>query len=745
MTEDNQSKTGDEMNSQTARKSTFAGIAALLASILAAPNAAAQDRTDPEARAKPALEEVVVTAQKRGAQVLQDVPISMDVMTGRQLDASSYQGVNDALSSLPGVTLYDTAQSGGSRISIRGIAPAAAIVSTSATTAYYLDSMPFGFSRISVTPDANAFDLERVEVLKGPQGTLYGASSLGGVVRVLTHEANLDEFEFKARGDLSSTEFDGVNYRADAAVNVPIIPGKLAIRGVIGYQNNEGWIDSPVADNVNDAEIQTYRIKIGARPIRDLRVNFTGWFSRDDRDSLDAGLDDDFTDNDVNQPQKMEYDLYGLTLEYDINDSITIFSASSYMDFENRTTIQIVPGLPLDFDLAPPFGVLNFLTTALPNEAFTQEIRMHSDTDGPWNWSIGGFYRWNEDISERSGVVGVFSDVSTSEQTAVFGELTRSFLDDKAELTVGLRYFNDDLKLKSVTSNEILGPGETIFTTFGVNGFDRVDADSFDKLTPRVVLSGYPNENLTVYASYSRGFRSGFIQRQVILDQDPDFPNVQPDVLDNFELGAKGNTEDGRVSYEVALYYTDWDDTQQSLRVLSPGGVAPFTTSTNAGDASGFGVDAGINMAVTDNLTVRGSVGWNGLTFDEDVLGASGVQFEKDSRLDQSAEWTGSARVDYRFPIGGSGYEGHFSGSMKYSDPLNVRFAAGDLSTRADEILLSSISLTVSPPSEGVSFSFYVDNLNDEDGIAAVFEPDFPLVDSRLRSRTYGLRVNYQH
>lgn len=746
--DDNQGKTGgDEMNSQTARKSIFAGIAAFWASMLPAPNAAAQDGIDAEPGAKTTLEEVVVTAQKRGAQVLQDVPISMSVMTGKQLDASSYQGINDAIADIGGVTLYDTAQGGGSRITIRGIAPAASIVSTSATTAYYLDNMPFGFSRTSIAPDANPFDLERVEVLKGPQGTLYGASSLGGVVRVLTHNANLDEFELKARADFSGTEGGGVNYRGDVAVNVPIIPGRLAVRGVIGYQNNDGWIDTPVENNTNDAEIQTYRIKIGAQPTENLRIDFTGWFSRDTRDNHDAGFDDHFQPKNIRGHIETDYDLYGLELEYDFNDSISVVSTSTYMDYNNEDLQQIVPGLPLEFDLSGVgAGVLNFITTRLPNEAFTQEIRLHSHTDGPWNWSLGGFYRYDEDISERSGVIGVFSDVSTSEQTAVFGELTRSFFDGKAELTAGLRYFNDDLKLKSIISNMILGPRETLLRTVGVDNFDRVDSDSFDKLTYRAVLTGYPNKDLTVYASFSRGFRSGFIQRQVVLEQDPDFPNVKPDVLDNFELGAKGTAANGRVSYDVALYYLDWQDTQQSLLIRPPGGAGiDFTTSTNAGDASGFGVDASFDITVTDNLSVHGGVGWNDLTFDQDVQGASGIQFAKGSRIDQSAEWTANARVDYRFPIGGSGYEGLFSGSMSYNSPLNQRDQMGQFVSRIDRILLSNINFTVTPPSKKLSFTFYVNNLNNNDPIVAALQPDLPEVDSRLRPRTFGLRASYQY
>src|ERR1700761_1185446 len=177
----------------------------------------------------PAIDEIVVTAQKR-EQRIQDVPISLSVMGGAELDKSSIQSVSDALGLVPGVAVNVTGQGGETRLTVRGVTASGPLFAGPSPIGYYLDSVPFGLVRSAVEPDANTYDLNRIEVLRGPQGTLYGASALNGVVRVLTNDANLDRFELNARVIDSYTQNGGNNPRGDLAVNVPLIEGKLAVR-----------------------------------------------------------------------------------------------------------------------------------------------------------------------------------------------------------------------------------------------------------------------------------------------------------------------------------------------------------------------------------------------------------------------------------------------------------------------------------------------------------------------------------
>lgn len=201
----------------------------------------------------------------------------MSVMGGKELDRSTAKDVTDMLGSVPGVAVAEGAYSGMTQVPIRGVTSAGAVDGGASPTAYYLDAVPFGFVRSAFAPAPDAYDLKRVEVLRGPQGTLYGANALNGVVRVLTQDANLDKFEVKSRGLISNTQGGRLNYGADAA---PIIDGKLAARAVLGYENLNGWIDRPNRKDVNDSRRRSMRLKVNAQPTDELSLGISVWSSR---------------------------------------------------------------------------------------------------------------------------------------------------------------------------------------------------------------------------------------------------------------------------------------------------------------------------------------------------------------------------------------------------------------------------------------------------------------------------------
>lgn len=668
------------------------------------------------------LEEIVVTAvQKRGEQRLQDVPISLSVLGGVELDDSQFEGANDAISEVAGVAIYDSFQTGGSKISIRGITSNSSIFSGSSTVAYYLDQIPFGFVKTPLTPDANAYDLESVEVARGPQGTLYGASALAGVVRILPKKANLDEYEAKLRSSVSDTRDGDSSFGGDVALNAPLIPGKLAVRGVLGYQDLGGWVDSAVGEDVNDAEIKNYRIQIAFEPSENFRTDFLAWLSRNERGAPDTSLDGGVTPVVLDQPINTEYDAYSLSFEYDFG-GVVLTSSTSYIDYFNVGDLELSP--------------TNILNTRLNNEVFTEEIRLYSEDGEKWNWSIGGFYRDAEDIrrgTTPSFVNGFDSDINFSKSMAIFGEATRAFSGGEYELTVGLRYFEDDVRLQELRRGNSL-TAELVDTS-----------STFDALTPRVVASWYPNSDLTIYGSYSQGYRSGFEQRGTVQSIAPDLPAVTDDLLTSYEVGFKGISLEGRFNYDVAVYFTDWEDTQQALLVnIAAPGDTPLLVSApvNGEDANGFGVDVGLGFDVTDRLAVSGTFSWNDLTFAEDVISGTTVVFDKGDRPVESPEYTASLNVDYEFPLGGTGYIGRFSGSANYTSELEARSASTGEIDAGDDILTSKVSLSVDFPSSW-SATLFVDNASNEDGVVRPFSGSRQWWESRLRPRTVGLRVSY--
>lgn len=662
------------------------------------------------------LEEIVVTAQKR-KEILQDVPISISIISGADLDSSSAQGTTEVLRTVPGVAATESNQTGGTQLTVRGVSAADPMFAGSSPIAYYLDSAPFGFVRSAIVPDPNVFDLQRIEVLRGPQGTLYGAGGQGGVVRVLTNPANPDEWEFKARTSASVTERGGANYRGDAALNVPIIDGRMAVRGVLSSNQLSGWIDSPTERDRNDADLFSGRIRVYAQPIDGLHVDLSFWRSESD---YGAGSVSDENDriNALPTPITADQSVYNVTVGYEF-PLFSVSSATSYLEYTNNSVL----------DLSGLLGLL----TGVGAKSFSQEFLLNSVGDGPWQWTAGLFYRDAEETIdsfldfypdlEAGGAVdfGYPTLTDTSESYAVYGELRRALWNDQFELTVGLRYFQD----KGVTKRT-----------------QRV-GDTYEALTPRLVLAWTPSNDLSAYASYSQGFRSGLFNDEEVTNILPDLGPAEPDTLSNYEVGAKGRLFGGALNYETALYYIDWRDVQQVLGVALPGTGTDgdFTLAVvNGSSASGVGFDLALSTRVLDSLELGGTFSWNNLEFDADVFSGSKLLFAEGDRLNRSPEYTAGLFAEYGFAMGGE-FEGRVSGSVNYTSPLSTTASCCG-TFKSDALLISRASLAVEAP-HGWIGTFFIDNLGNERSSSVVGAA--PEVQSRIRPRTIGLQFEYRY
>lgn len=666
------------------------------------------------------LQEIVVSAQKR-VERLQDVPISISVLRGSDLDSSTAEGITEALNSVPGVMAQQSYIGGGTQVAVRGVAGASTILHGSSPIAYYLDSVPFGLIKTSIAPDSNAYDMERVEVLRGPQGTLYGASALNGVVRVLTKDANLDRFEFKGRTSASSTEGGSGNYRGDLAINVPLIEGKLAARAVIGHERQSGWIDKPNEKEANDARLRNYRLKINAQPTDQLSIGVSAWNSSSDYGAPSMSLDDGTYSIAGNEPMSSNYEVYGLRIGYDISGSISIEAMTSYLDYDNSGVLDLAP-LALS---GIPFVNQYFA------HMFTQEVNVNSAQGGDWRWSLGALYR---DANDRTfqQIPGIFpADVNfndTSKSFAVFGEVTRLFLERRLELTMGLRYFKDDVSTDENSS----------FTGVPNTPLIGVSSD-FSKTTPRVVLNWHPSDRFTTYVSYAEGFRSGFQQQPNVILSNPQIPPVDADSLKNYEFGAKGTLLEGRIGFDTAIYYIDWQDVQTNNSILIAG--IPIAALVNGESASGAGFDLSVTFEPVDHLRLGVSFSTNRLSWDESSPIGSAVSFSKGDRLNLSPKYTAGASVSYDFALGRSGYDADFAASASYNSSQFINTTTGF--GQADEITIARASFSVHSPARWTA-TLYGDNLNNEDG--AIQQAPFNVADwtVRPRPRTLGLQLEYR-
>lgn len=724
--------TGDETNSNYLAAEGEKGVQRIQVAQLETQSGSAQRQAaNPDSDSRDAhgasIEEIVVTAQKR-AERLQDVPISISVLGGPDLDRSTVEGVTEALGQVPGVVTMPVNQGGGMQLGIRGVGASGPTLNGSNPIAYYVDSVPFGFVKQAIVPDASAYDMERVEVLRGPQGTLYGANAQNGVVRVLTANPDLNEFEAKVRTSYSSTTDGGDNYRGDMAVNVPLIQDKLAVRAVAGYQDLSGWIDGPVRKDINDAEMTNFRLKVGAQPTDKLAITLSGWGARDDYGAPSVSDDDRRVSATDPQPRSTNFDAYGLKIDYELS-AATISSMTSYLEFETGGGSDLTPyGLP---------GYLGY--TALDSRVASQEIILASNGRGAWTWSAGVFYRNGEDrlFQDVVGLLPVPVDYSDgSESYAAFGEIRRRFADGRLELTLGARYFHDDVFHQENVQQQGLPSVPLLHLT-----------DTYDATTPRAVLTWYPNSDFTFYASYSQGFRSGSPQNAGIVQAAPNTPPVEPDKLHNYEVGAKATLLEGRVSIDSAVYYIDWKDVQQSVAIPLNG--FPFIVMVNGESASGIGADFAVMTRFVEGLELGFSVSWNDLALDSPVRGfeAGGppegvIVMNKGDRLNYSSEYTANALAEYSFPLGRGGLNGQIAASANYVSEQTSRGISGVLfSETGDDLMTAHASVSIN--TDRWAAMVYVDNLNDENGAVP---PTVPIDEwsPRGRPRTIGLQVDFK-
>lgn len=685
------------------------------------------------------LEEIIVTAQKREER-LQDVPISISVLSGVELDKSNIADLREAFTRIPGV-VADRFFGDGDQISIRGVSTGVAAFSGSSTVAYYLDAAPFGFVRSALAPELGHYDLDRVEVLRGPQGTLYGASALSGVIRVLTQDPSFEGFDLKARVGASHTaEFSsGMNYRADAAVNIPIVEDKLAARATVSYQDWSGWIDKPLVGkkDVNDAQLSTMRLKIRAQPTDQLSMLAAVWLDRGDQGGLPLGRRDHTRRVTVDEPLERGYDSYSFKIGYDF-PAFNLTSATSYLDYETRNTNA--------------FGTI-FRDNIFTARVFSQEINVASTHEGPWRWSVGGLYRDAEEISfMRHKNVDVngpllwnpIDNDSISESFAWFGEVTYAFLEDRLELTAGMRYFED-------TQTHIVRSDLTL-ATIPATPFEF--EDEFDKWTPRVILNWRPSDQLTLYASYAQGYRSGMGQYiagiNIAALAGVEVVPADPDTLTNYEIGAKGDLFGGFVTFDTAVYFADWKDSQQTIYVIAPNNQN-WPAVVNSESFTGIGVDAALTVRPVEGLELGGTLSWNDLKAQADVSSGLGVLIPKGARPAVSAEVTAGGSASYAFPLfGGAGFTGRLAGSINYTSPQTYYAVDGSttIAREGDSIVMGGSSFTIDAPGHW-SLTFYVDNITDENGNPSAQLNDAGFLteegyELRLRPRTIGLQFDFR-
>jgi outer membrane receptor protein involved in Fe transport len=700
-------------------------VIALMATSIYSGTACAQQAADvggaetEAANAKP--NEIIVTAQKRSER-LQDVPISISVLGGEALEKQGTDSAADMLSRVAGVNVGG--QGVTTTISVRGVAAGGAWFQGSGTVGYYVDSAPFGFIRGALVPDTSVYDLSRIEVLRGPQGTLYGASALNGVIRIITNDPDPARFDLKAKATGYTIDQGGEGYRGDLAVNIPLVADQLALRFAVSGERVGGWVDeiNTGVKDANTGDKTNVRVKLGYKPDDRLSIVLSTWLSHNKSDGGSTVNRNGVRENYIPEPTTINFNEYNAQIKYEW-DHVFLTSSSTYLGYKSR----------LIGDFHPATTAPSYFISIQNSAVYSEELVLNSKDTKSYRWSVGAYYRSDKDHVYQdipNYLIGPLDWDDKSNSYAVFGEFTKIFDDGRLELTGGLRYFHDKVKLIELqpSSGNPNAPLQTKESTFTA-------------VSPRAVLTWLPSRHFTAYASFSKGFRSGFAQNPLVLATAPGLPDVGPDKLFNYEIGAKGDLLDGGLSFDGAVYYMDWKDIQQNIQYYLASLNGYFGAVVNVAAANGVGVDFSVTAHPAQGFNIGGGLSWNNLKLAEDVF-SGGVKINpKGNRPVQSPAFTANAFADYSMTLNDA-LDGKLSISASHqSRLLSATQNTGILYSNQPFSLRASAEIT---SKDGWTLRLFGENLTNWHGSTTTFNPSLANPNfSRPRPRTIGLAFEY--
>jgi iron complex outermembrane receptor protein len=667
------------------------------------------------------LEEIIVTATKR-RENLQDVPFGISALSTKDLERSGAQSEQDYLAEVPGVH-YSDAGRGRSLLVIRGISTEGTTGNLQSTVEIYLDEFPLT-DRFSswTTPDISTFDIERVEVLRGPQGTLFGSGALGGAVRIITSQPDATAFHAKIEVGGATTDGGASTDSFKAMVNMPIIDDQLALR-VVGFRTHDGgWIDNVTRKqgDVNGGYNEGGRAILQYTPTDALKLRATVLNERDSLDDSGKTFSSSSEgpanrwDGIIPESSISKLSIYNFTGEYDAGFA-TLTSISTY---EQRKSY-----LATDF-------IRSYTTTPDPNNDHfyithdstksSQEVRLSSNGQTNLEWTIGGFFlHTHQDLLQifRLGDFDLETLLipTTTSEGAAFGEATYH-ITRKVSVTAGARWFDNSF-------DQATEYGPTSFYQ-GAHGLVTIHSSA---TTPKFSASYYPKENVHLYVTASKGYRVGQVNFNAGINPIVP-PGFATDSLWNYEVGIKANWFDNRLQTNVSAYHIDWTNIQLGRLV----GGWYFTD--NAGKAKSSGVEAAFVARPIQAINLGSAI-----TYTDAVLTSvlPGTGLMPDSILPGSPRWSASnyAQATTQFKDDVSGYIrlSHQFVSKVYGYIVNSPTVASDPYHKFD--LRAGV---IHGPYEVVA---YVDNLTNND--AAVSRTSTPPYDYafRLRPRTVGLTL----
>lgn len=686
--------------------------------------------------------EIIVTAQKR-AESVRDVPQSLVVIKGETLTSQGLQSVSDLTSQFPGVTTFSFGGAGQSQINIRGITLG---FDTASTVATYLDDIPFGsgssYSGLSQTGlELGSFDVERVELLRGPQGTLYGASALGGLLKYVLVQPDASDFAATLQAEGSTSDRSN-SYAVRGSVNVPLVADKMAIRVTALHGHDGGNVDNIARDlsNIDRYSKDVARVSLVFAPTERLTLRANALVQGLDRDgssevyySVATGkpLYGDFTNNQALPTSfRQRAESYSVNGEYDLGFA-NLQATIGRQHFDNQLVQDVSDAYPVIFSAFFPINGAD-IYTHLKLHKTTAEVRLASSGKQKLEYIVGIFYD-DEDILKYQALggylntaklpvdLGTFTIPSTYREYAAYGNVTYHF-SSKLDATFGIRASRNQQAFRQIGTG-LLGssnPGAkqkaTVLTYLG---------------TIRYHLSG---DNM-LYARASSGYRPGgpnLIAFDPVTHAQIGSSTFKADSLWNYEIGAKLRPASW-LTADISAFYIDWKDIQLVAVRNGLGVIA------NGGTARSKGVEFALTARPLPNWTTSITGAWMDAKLTE---AAPDVAGRADERLPNSPHLSMTAATDYRI-FKSDTVSATVGASWRY---IGLRKSSFDASTTAPQYTqpaFSTVDLRARIETRQFDVGFYLRNLFDKRGqISAVTNFAFaggPARVSVTQPRTFGL------
>lgn len=774
-------------SSTPARRSPLsAAILGALVLFCAGP-ALAQDATAtdaaPQANDKAAeLDQVIVTANKRPEDA-RNVASSISVIGAAQLQDMQATQLSDYSSYVPGLQVSSNGTPGQTTVSLRGIAP----LSSSATVGTYIDEAPVGSNGIYQAAtifmlDLLPYDIDHIEVLRGPQGTLYGAGSMGGLLKYVMRQPDLSETGFRVGGGFSGV--DGGNHGSDFrfGANLPLSKDRLGLRLSYARNNIPGYIDNAVdgSKDINGGAQTSARAALLWQG-DGIDLKLTAMRQSIDSDNNAAVSLDPATGKPiggdlahlvyVDAPFRKDIDYYAATLDWNLGWA-DFTSASGYSDIDTMrrqdTTVDYGQFTNLGLGLADPGS--SYYDNTLSFHQFTQEFRLSSKSGNRLEWLLGVFYDKETGDNHQhialnqidgsplpSPYDAIAGDLATLhlptdyKETAVFANAAYRFT-DRFKVGAGVRYAKNEQHFSQIVESGLLLP-------IGNDPSDSSESVVTWSLTPQFQLS----KDTLLYAKVATGYQPG--GPNVLLPGVP--PQVDSSTLTSYEAGIKATLADNRVQIDAAAYRLDWKDIQVVSTFNGASGLV------NGGTARSQGFELAASYRPSANLKLGLNAAYTDADLSEDfptlqipsppylVLLNSGLAGD---RMPYTPKFSAALTFDYFFPVGGNGWDGHVGGGFRW---VGDRVAGtSQLQVIVDAASGAVLQSTLTPPlkldsygaldlyagveNEHWSIRAFLKNATDERAYSSISSHQDQLTKAYVENvavpiqpRTFGLEFDY--